>query len=273
MRGVAMALAGVFAVLVLTGEAPAQAPVFEAVSIKSNTASSTPASTVGFAGGRYTLVNGTAAQLIRSAYPAPINDLVGAPAWVTSDRFDVTAVASGNPPRDALVPMLRAMLADRFKLIARYDIQERDTYSLVLARPDGRLGPDIRLSTIDCDAVSAANLAGRPVEGARPANGAPPCGLSAGGGILRIGGMPMAAVARTLAGAAGRVIVDKTGLTGAYELTLRYAGQAVNGTERPSEELPSIFTAVQEQLGLKLEADRAPLQLVVIDRIERPTED
>ena len=74
-------------------------------------------------------------------------------------------------------------------------------------------------------------------------------------------------------GRCGPRLIDKTGLTGNYELTLRYSGQVVNGAERPAEELPSIFTAVQEQLGLKLEADRAPLQLVVVERIERPTED
>ena len=273
MRGPAIALASLFATVVLTAQAPPQAPVFEAVSIKPNKTSSRPATTVGFAGGRYTLVNGTVAQLIRTAYPAPINDLVGAPAWVMSERYDVTAVAAGNPSRDALAPMVRAMLAERFKLAAHYETQERDTYSLVLARPDGRLGPDIRLTTLDCDAVAAANLAGRTPEGPPPANGAPPCGLMAGGGTVRIGGMPMTTVARTLSGAAGRVIIDKTGLAGNYELTLRYAGQVVNGAERPAEELPSIFTAVQEQLGLKLEADRAPLQLVVVDRVERPTED
>ena len=272
MRAASILISGLLSSVVLAGQAPT-APAFEAVSIKPNRSSSTPASTVGFAGGRYTIVNGTVAQLIRSAYPAQINDLVGAPSWVTSDRYDVTAVAAGNPSRDALAPMLRAMLAERFKLVARYETQERDTYSLVLARPDGRLGPGISLSTIDCEAVAAANLTGRTPDVPRPANGAPPCGLSAGGGTVRIGGMPMAAVARTLSGAAGRVIVDKTGLTGNYELTLRYSGQVVNGAERPAEELPSIFTAVQEQLGLKLEADRAPLQLVVIERIERPTED
>ena len=272
MRVAPVLIAALLPAVVLAGQAPLT-PAFEVVSIKPNRASSTPASTVGFAGGRYTLVNGTVAQLIRTAYPAQVNDLVGAPTWVTSDRYDVTAVAAGNPSRDTLAPMLRAMLAERFKLAARYESQERDTYSLMLARADGRLGPDIRLSMLDCDAVAAANLAGRTPDVPRPANGAPPCGLSAGGGTVRIGGMPMAAVARNLSGPAGRIVIDKTGLNGNYELTLRYAGQVVNGAERPAEELPSIFTAVQEQLGLKLEADRAPLQLVVIERIERPTED
>ena len=97
--------------------------------------------------------------------------------------------------------------------------------------------------------------------------------MMAGGGRLALGGQSMEALARSISGAAGRYVVDRTGLTGNYEVTLRYAGQAVNGAERPAEELPSLFTALQEQLGLKLESDKAELRILVVDRIERPTED
>jgi uncharacterized protein (TIGR03435 family) len=270
MRGAPLIFGAFLGAAVLVAQAPR---TFEVVSIKPNRSGAASTTAGMYPGGRWSMVNAPAATLIRFAYPAQLNELVGAPAWVSSDRWDVTAVAGAETTREEMRRMMQAMLADRFKLAVHYETRERDTYALVMARTDAQLGPDIRRSTLDCEAITAASLAGRPIEAPLPANGAPPCGMMAGGGRLALGGQSMEALARSISGAAGRYVVDRTGLTGNYEVTLRYAGQAVNGAERPAEELPSIFTALQEQLGLKLESDKAELRILVVDRIERPIED
>ena len=90
------------------------------------------------------MVNVPAAGLIRTAYPSPVDDLIGAPAWVISERFDVDARATFEPRAEQERMMLRALLADRFKLAAHYETPERPIYNLVVARADGRLGPQLR---------------------------------------------------------------------------------------------------------------------------------
>jgi uncharacterized protein (TIGR03435 family) len=217
------------------------------------------------------MVNQSIATLIREAYPAQIPELLGAPEWVTSETYDVTAKGEGNPARDEIRLMLRSLLSERFKLAVHYQTQERPVFALVIARGDGRLGSGLVRSTIDCDAVDAARRAGRKPEGPLPANGAPPCGMSLqarDSEMLLFGGRPMSTLAEWLRSPSGRVVVDKTGLTGNYEFTLRYTSQL-----SPRDDAPSVFTALEEQLGLKLVSDRAPLQILVVDHIERPTED
>ena len=87
---------------------------------------------------------------------------------------------------------------------------------------------------------------------------------------VMLGGRPLSTLASSFGSAAGRVVIDKTGLKGDYEVTLRYMPQPSQNP--PPDEPPSLFTAVEEQLGLRLQPDRAPLKILIIDRIERPTE-
>ena len=167
--------------------------------------------------------------------------------------------------------MLQSLLAERFKLAVHYETKERPVFALVIARSDGRPGQGLPRSALDCDAVNAARRAGRKPEGPTPANGAPPCGMSLraeDSQTLLFGGRPMSTLAEWLGQPSGRVVVDKTGLTGNYEFTLRYTSQLT-----PRDDTPSVFTALEEQLGLKLVPDRAPLQVLVVDHVERPTED
>ena len=142
--------------------------------------------------------------------------------------------------------MLRSMLTDRFKLRARLETQERPVYALVVARP-GRLGPALTPSSQDCAAADAK------------------CGMSVGSGRLVATGRSLETL-NSLGSIVGRIIVDKTGLKGNYDFTLQYT------TARP-DDTPSIFAAIEEQLGLKLVPDRAPLTVVIVDSIERPTPD
>jgi uncharacterized protein (TIGR03435 family) len=246
-------------------------PTFEVASIKRNLSATTGGRFGAQPGGRWLMVNGSIAILIREAYPAQMPELIGAPAWITSDTYDITAKGEGNPTREAIRLMLQSLLAERFKLAVHYETQERPVFALVIARSNGRPSQGLVRSTLDCDAVNAARRSGRRPEGQIPTNGAPPCGMSLQAEdheMLLFGGLPIASLAERLGQPSGRVVIDKTGLTGNYEFTLRYRNQLT-----PGDDTPSVFTALEEQLGLKLVPDRAPLRVLVVDRVERPTED
>lgn len=220
---------------------------FEVTSIK-RSKSDLPGPQWPLSPGRWQMVNGPVASLIWTAYETPVSELPGAPAWVHTDRYDVVATHDAGVGLERVTEMLRTLLADRFRLAVHYEKQDRPVYALTVARP-GRLGPELKVSTRDCTTRDGG------------------CGMSLGGGILRATGQPLSII-RSAGRPDGRIIVDKTGLTGLYDFTLRYTMQAGSNADTPV-----IFTAVEEQLGLKLVPDTAPLDVVVVDRVERPTED
>jgi uncharacterized protein (TIGR03435 family) len=176
--------------------------------------------------------------------------------------------------------MLQALLAERFGLKTHMETRELPVYLLVLARKDGTLGPQMKKADIDCAALFAAVTAGGKMPERLP-NGNLPCGLNVrpNQGLVTGNGVAMEALARNFVGGVGRIVVDKTGLPGYYDLNLTFApegpppppGAPPVAPADPSA--PSFFTALQEQLGLKLEPGRAPIQVLVIDRAERPTAD
>lgn len=271
---IALALTGALAQERIPAGPPPGGPTFEVASIKRTGNDIRTSRSVGERpGGLWVLEGMTIAPMIRSAYTADTSELIGAPDWVSSEPYDVTAKAAGEVTREQMEAMLRALLADRFKLAVHYEIQERPVYALVLARPDGRLGPNIRQSDLDCDAIRAARRAGSQEPIPPTKNGAPACGMSMRGVQdmeVFLGGTPLTTLASSFGSATGRVVIDRTGLKGNYEVTLRYNPQP--RADAPPDAAPSIFTAVEEQLGLKLQPDRAPLRVLVIDHIERPTE-
>jgi uncharacterized protein (TIGR03435 family) len=144
-------------------------------------------------------------------------------------------------------------------------------YALVLARADGQLGPNLRPSSLnDCNPPTPP-APGTPPPPAPPQLAGvdiPPCGTSTNAGILRAGGVRLDSFTRNMANAAGRIIIDKTGLTGAFDMVLRFNPDPNN----PSSDLPTLFAAVQEQLGLKFDAQTAPTEVLVVDSAEQPTE-
>lgn len=253
---------------------PADGPTFDAVSIKRNVSDVITSRSVGERpGGVFSLSGMAIAAVIRAAYPADTSDLIGAPDWVLNDIYDLAARANRDVPRDEMQAMLRAMLAERFKLAVHYEMRERPVYALVVARADGRLGPQIKKSDLDCDALQAARRAGSKDPAPATSNGAPACGMSMRGTTgmeVLLGARPLSTLASSFGTTPGRVVVDKTGLQGNYDVTLTYMPQP-SANPQPGEP-PSIFTAVDEQLGLKLQPDLAMLRVLVIDRIERPTD-
>ena len=268
-------------------QAPAS-PTYDVVSIRRNTTNA-----LGSNGsserpdGGFTLINVPIGTLISRAYPGfPPVDMIGLPDWAMSERYDVRAT---SPLQKATVEeraaMMRAMLADRMKLVARVEKRSQPVYELVLARSDGRLGPGIRPSDVDCEAklaaereaAQAAAAAGtRPPAPALPDfNGpVPPCTVRMTGPRME-GDMTMDRLAMFLRAAAGRWVVDKTGLEGSYRVVLDYDRMASlrgpDAVATPGGPAP-VFTAVQEQLGMRLESTRAERDMLVIDRLERPTE-
>jgi uncharacterized protein (TIGR03435 family) len=248
------------------------APTFEVVSIKRSVPDAAAGSSIGIQpGGRFVMVNGHIAELISTAYPADVSEFIGAPDWVNTDRYDITAVAPAGTARGDVEPMLRSVLAERFKFQGHYETRERPIYELVLARSGDQTPAGLRRIDIDCEGRRNARVRGETVpELPRLPNGLTPCSMSMNGGdALEItsGGMTMSDLGRSIQGLVGRVVVDKTGMKGHYVFTLTFAS-----APRPDSDHVDAFTALQEQLGLKLESGRGNVRMLAIDHIERPTE-
>ena len=201
----------------------------------------------------------------RLLYPQQI---VGAPDWVRSERFSITGVLNGSDRPDRatfaseLPVLLRSLIEDRFKLVAHSEMRSLPVYALVLAKSDGRLGPQLKAAP-DCSANGPSSAAG--VNGTQRI-----CGQSTSRpGAFSSTGLPLSGLLGPLTVASGRMVVDRTGLAGRYDVDLRWSPNLT----ADSSDAPTIFAAVQEQLGLKLESTMAPVNTVVIDHIERPSPD
>jgi len=252
---------------------------FEVASVKPHPSNQVqPSSMVAEPGGRFTARSIPLRFLIRTAYQIQDDQVVDGPAWIGADRFDVTAKAEdGASPAD-LAPMLQALLADRFKLTFHRETRELPVFELQLARTDGTLGPKMKRNDCTPDVNAPPTAPGGP----------PRCGsISNGFGRLTLIATPLRVMAQFLSPALNRVVIDKTGLSANFDVDLtwtpdrlppRPAGAApdqpvfVNGVEIDPNG-PSIFTAVREQLGLKLESTRAPVEVLSIDHVEQPSPD
>ena len=256
-----------------------QSPAFEVASIKENVSASDNASVRAQPGGRVTVSNNSLRNIIRNAYNVQNYQIIGGPEWINTVRWDITAKAPDDAPPQQMLLMLRTLLADRFKLVVRNETREMPIYALTLARADGRLGPQLRASSVDCATIFAAAKA----RGEAPSpttNGRPTCGTRTTRGNMMTTGVAMSDFARNLGPFTGRPVVDKSGLTGVYDLDLTWTpDQGPPGPEGTAAAAPSsgdgvsLYTAVQEQLGLKLEAQRGPVDVLVIDSAQRPVED
>lgn len=246
--------------------------------------------------GRFEATGVTVRLLLRQALGAQEYQLVGGPNWVNTERFAITAKTPDGSLSSATRAMLLNLLRDRFKLAIHSEVREVPAYNLVLARQDRRLGPTLRPSSSDCQAILRAR-ADAPPQDKVPLPGTPggpplfdpdnpQCGSGRSGpGILGGGGVELAQLALSLMQhTGGRPVIDKTGLKGLYDFALKFRSDPALSTNPlglpmppvpPPADLgtPDIFSALQEQLGLKLENARAPLEVTVIDRIERPTLD
>lgn len=254
----------------------AKAVAFEVVSVRANKSGdlAMPART---RGRTYTATNIPVRYLVASAYGVPAARVLGGPSWIGSasvampliggERFDVLATLPEGAGPNEVPSMLRVLLADRFKLVAHSEVRDAPLYALVVDRADGRLGPRLRKASIDCDALDAAEI---PV--AKPGERGP-CGSELGGEIIGRG-QRLTTLAQMLTFFAGRPVVDRTNLTGGFDFDVRFPELNTTSPDgrNTADTGGGIFVAIQEQLGLKLESIRGPLEFVVIDSVERPME-
>jgi len=236
-------------------------------------------------GGTFKTVNYPLRLLILFAYQIQ-NFQLEAPEWTLASRFDIVArsgaaVSPAAANVNATRTMLQGLLADRFQLAAHREMQERPIYELVQVRGDGQPGPRLRRSTGDCAARrvtlqngTPGNLPGPPGPGG--------CGVSTRLGRIAFGGSPASAIANVLSPLVQRVVVNRTGLTGEWEFELTFTPdpsslQIPPGLPLPpaaanaEPNAPSLFTALEEQLGLKLQPARGPVEMLVVDRVQQPT--
>lgn len=262
-------------------------PTFEVVSVKPHAGSGGSMSMMQRPDGGFTMINMPIRTLITQAY-GPVADVLGLPGWATNKNYDVNTTASlpRPPTQDDRRAMMQAMLADRFKLLMHMETREQPAYDLVFARSDRRLGRNATPSNVDCDAKAAAARASAeaaraagappvlPTLPPRPDPNAPPpeCSVRTGGGRMTGEASP-AGLAPMLRMAVGQPVFDKTGYSGTLKFTLEFdAATSVRPDATPTSDAPSIFSALPDQLGFKLEPSRTTANVVVVDRIEEPTE-
>jgi uncharacterized protein (TIGR03435 family) len=230
-------------------------PRFDVASVKTNRNSE---GVIRFAiqpGGRFVATDIPLKQLIRAAYTLQLYQIVDAPSWTESERFDVTGVTErdlqDNTPwspgeKYALVQlMMQSLLADRFNVRAHFEERETQVYALVR---DER---------------------GRAAQGLKPAKECTDCRMQIAAGTLRAPNVQLPLFAELLSQLTGRLVTDATGLDGAFEINLRWTPEGQEATS----DAPSLFTALPEQLGLRLDARRGPMRMLVIDSVDRPTPD
>ena len=236
------------------------APAFEAASVKRNTSGETRMR-FETPPGRLTAVNVPLRFAIRQAWRVPESRIIGGPSWLGTDRFDITATAPGVTAGGDIRILLRGLLADRFALVIRPETREMPVYALTAAR-DGRFGPNLRPSKADCTGKTATMAGGR-VQ----------CGIlvsqSPVAASLRGGGATLTEFVRLFGDFLDRPLVDESGLGGLFDLELEFATTPASA----NPDLTVVFTAVQEQMGLRLEPKRAAVEVLVIDSVSPPSAD
>jgi uncharacterized protein (TIGR03435 family) len=256
-------------------------PTFEVASVKPNN----NVSVRGGRGmpGRVSLIGMPVQQLIRQAYGIHSSQIIGGPDWLNSQGYDIDATTGDKPP-DQNPLMMRTLLRDRFKLTFHTEKRQLDAYALVVARSDGRLGPGLR-RTPEGECPPPGSRRGGGPQGPPDPNAAAPCGLMFAPGNLRGHGVEISFLAQALGNlpaitSFNRMVTNQTKLDGLYDFDFKFAMDFGRGAFPPSGggaapnpgDEPALFTALQEQLGLKLVPQRETLDVMVIDSVDRPTE-
>lgn len=255
------------------------ARTFDAASIRKNTLSNAPPVAM-LRGDRFLAPNTTLRELIRVAYLVEDLQITGGPGWIDADRFSVEATAADGVTADDARGMLRAMLADRFKLATHTEKRNLQGFSLIVTgrgRPD-----DFRPSGPECRPMRPpAGVPAPPPPPPPPAGlsvipmtagtGLSKCGAMMAGGYLTLRAISLEQMATLLSRLLHRPVVDETKLTGPYDIDVMFTPDApIPGPV--AADAPSLFTALQEQLGLKLNTQRVATDVIVIDSVERPSE-
>lgn len=265
-----------------------KAPVYEVASIKPNKSGAND-TRMGYSPDGFSATESNLQMLIMGAYGVNPNQISGAPDWLTSERYDIEAKTdsstadefrklNGDERRAERQRMLQALLADRFKLTVHRETKELPVYVLVVAKG----GPKFH----------EAKPGDTYPNGMKLPDGHGGAGLMfMGRGELTAQGLPLETLVRELSLQLGRTVIDKTGLTGNYDFSLTWTSDVTvggfgetlapretegsqpgtRGTSEPESSGPTIFTALQDQLGLKLQSEKGPVEILVIDHVEKPS--
>jgi len=273
----------------------ADSPTFEIASVKP-TAGGGGRIGMGGSPGRVNMTGMNVSRLITQTYEIHDSQIIGGPDWLGTQGYDINATLTGTPSPDQRRMMMKALLRDRFKLTFHSEKRDLPLYALIVQRSDGRLGPGLKRIPDDECPPPGSNRGARPGGPPPPAaspfdpNAVAACGsIIFGPGRLLAHGVPIDMLARTLGTlpaltSFNRPVTNLTKLEGVYDFDFRFANDfgrggppppgspaAAPNAITPGDE-PALFTALQEQLGLKLNPQRATLDVLVIDSIERPTE-
>jgi bla regulator protein blaR1 len=223
---------------------------FEVASIRPNNSENRSSDFSTNATGRFNATNVTVKSLLITAYKLQEYQLVGGPPWLGTDRYDIVAKPEEKASADEVLEMIKTLLAERFKLRLHHETRELPVYALFV----GKNGSKMKASSTDGNDNHSSNVRR---------------------GMMTGQNLPLEMFVIILSNQLDRPVVDRTGLAGNFDLRLEWSPEA----SRPSAEGvgtvtsgPSIFTAIQEQLGLRLEATKGPVEVIVIDSVERPSE-
>ena len=263
-------------------------PSFEVATVKPSASGENRSSIMGQPGGRFTVTNATLKMVIGVAYRVRDFQILGGPGWAGTDRWNIEGKAEEGsipqvaPPFDPTAPnplmlMVQSLLEDRFHLKMHREMRELPVYDLVVAKS----GSKMKLSD-DQSPIVAPERGSPPPP--KPQRGGPmPRGMMAMGlGSMDANGVPFSNFIQALSQQLGRTVIDKTGLKGFYDIKLQWTPELGAGLVKsggsdsdpppPDTSGPSIFTAIQEQLGLRLESAKGPVEVLVIESVQRPAE-
>jgi uncharacterized protein (TIGR03435 family) len=274
-------LAGAVVAPIIRGQGGAADLRFEAVSIKPSPPFSGQPPVLPRGADLFARNATTLQQLATYAYDLPEYRIVGAPSWMIADRYDIVARASAPLNGARTRVLLQAMLAERFALRVHRETREMTIHDLVFARTDHRFGPNLKPAVVDCTPFRTLQrpLSESPLMTAGDRE-IPRCATSMSWstttGVMtpNFNGEPIERLVTWLESELRAPVRDKTGLTGVFDIGISAVSERLldqPGAQRPTGEGPSIRTALQEQLGLKLESTEAPVELLVIDAAQRPT--
>lgn len=228
----------------ISGQALTGSPTFEVASIRRDVSGGNGGGTRLSRGGIFTATNSTLQALIRYGYGVKDYQIQG-PGWMGTERYDIEAKAGSERSAQEVQLMLQNLLADRFGMKIRRDVRQMPVYALVVARD----GPKLRESKpADSSSMSSSNHS------------------------LMANKITLPVLSSILSGQMDRPVLDQTGLPGTFDITLEWTPDAPAVADGPPPG-PSLFTALQEQLGIRLESRTGPVDLLIVDHAERiPTE-
>ena len=271
-----VAAVAVLAGLATGGPVPAaqspDAPQFEVAAIRRNLSGEQEGAIGAQSNGRFVVRNVPLRFIIQVVHEVPAFRITGGPDWVDAEHYDIQAKAAEAVPEAQLHAMMRALLADRFKLAMRREMRPVTGFALVRGRPNGPLGPQLRAHPEPCPPDP------EPPPAPAAFDAVPPCGKMSGSDrLIRMTARPLADLATILSRRVARPVVDRTGLTGLFDVQLQWTADARSSaplTQAPAapDDGVSVFTALPEQLGLRLQSERVDTEFLVIDRVERPAE-